>query len=126
VSSCSRVLARLSAEASGTAAPAGDAVFPTIGLFELERARVRERIFRLLGLIYPPEDIYRAFLGLNSSERDVRATAIEFLDNLLESGLKKRLLPVIDDEVPIEDKLRAIGLRSLGLEQQINGEGVVI
>jgi len=126
VSSCSRVLARLRAEASGAAVPAGDAVFPAIESFELERARVRERIFRLLGLIYSPEDIYRAFLGLNSSERDVRATAVEFLDNLLEPGIKKRLLPVIDDEVPIEDKLRAIGARSLGLEQQINREGVVI
>lgn len=119
LSSCSGVLAKLRTETSGKGAASGDAVFPALELLGKERAHVRERIFRLLGLIYPADDIYRTFRSLNSPEREVRATAIEFLDNLLKSGLKKRLLPVIDDEVPIVDKLRAMGV-------QIDGQRVVI
>jgi len=43
-----------------------------------------ERVFRLLGLRYPPADIYSAYSGLRSQRSDLRASAIEFLDNLPE------------------------------------------
>jgi ATP/ADP translocase len=61
------------------------------------REQNMERIFRLLGLAYPPEDIYSAYLGIVSDRKAMRASAVEFLDNLLKSDLKKYLLPIVDE-----------------------------
>lgn len=55
-----------------------------------------ERIFRLLGLHYPPKDIYSAYLGIVSSEKNRHASAIEFLDNVVGKSIKKYLFPIID------------------------------
>jgi AAA family ATP:ADP antiporter len=55
-----------------------------------------ERIFRLLGLNYPPQDIYSAYLGIVSMEKDRHASAIEFLDNVVGKNIKKYLFPIID------------------------------
>lgn len=56
-----------------------------------------ERIFRLLGLVYPPRDIYNAYLGIVSGRKTLQANAIEFLDNLLRTDIKKYILPILDD-----------------------------
>lgn len=56
-----------------------------------------ERIFRLLGLVYPPRDIYNAYLGIVSGRKTLHANAIEFLDNLLRTDIKKYILPILDD-----------------------------
>jgi AAA family ATP:ADP antiporter len=58
-----------------------------------------EQIFRLLGLFYPAKDIYNAYLGIVSSKKVVRANAVEFLDNLLRSNVKKYILPIVDDAI---------------------------
>ena len=55
-----------------------------------------ERIFRLLGLKYPPDDIITVFRGIQSNKPELRNSAIEFLDNLLEANLKKVLIPIIE------------------------------
>ena len=59
-----------------------------------------EQIFRLMGLRYPPDDIYSAYLGVVSKHRKVRANAIEFLDNLLSADMKRYILPIIDEVTP--------------------------
>ncbi len=59
-----------------------------------------ERIFRLLGLKYPPRDMLNAYLGLMSEKAALRANSIEFLDNLLESSLKKSLIPIMESSRP--------------------------
>jgi AAA family ATP:ADP antiporter len=59
-----------------------------------------ERIFRLLGLRYPAEDMLFAYNGVVSKRQATRASAIEFLDNLLSSNLKRAVLPVIAGEEP--------------------------
>jgi ATP/ADP translocase len=64
-----------------------------------------ERIFRLLGLTYPPVDIHSAYLGIVSTRKALRASAVEFLDNLLSNDQKKYLLPIIDD-IPPETTLQ--------------------
>lgn len=64
-----------------------------------------EHIFRLLGLTYPPGDIYSAYLGIKSNKRSAAANAIEFLDNILGKDLKKYLTPIIDD-ISFEDTVR--------------------
>jgi len=58
------------------------------------------RIFRLLGLVYPPNDIYNAYLAIVSSHRMARSSAIEFLDNLLDREIASRLLPLLESPAP--------------------------
>ncbi|PLW95536.1 MAG: hypothetical protein C0591_11000, partial [Marinilabiliales bacterium] len=55
-----------------------------------------ERIFRLLGLKYPPEEILTIYQGLQSKKPDMRINAVEFLDNLLETNLKRVLIPIVE------------------------------
>jgi ATP:ADP antiporter, AAA family len=55
-----------------------------------------ERIFRLLGLKYPTEDILPIYEGLQSNKPDLRINAVEFLENLLDGSLKKVLIPVLE------------------------------
>ncbi len=55
-----------------------------------------DRIFRLLGLKYPIGDISRAYNGVVSDQPDLRANAVEFLDNLLEADLKHTLIPIVE------------------------------
>ncbi|MDH5385117.1 MAG: hypothetical protein OEY18_10450 [Candidatus Aminicenantes bacterium] len=62
-----------------------------------------ERIFRLLGLKYTPKDMLNAYLGLKSNRHNLRANAIEFLDNILKADLKKTLIPMI--EKPLVDPM---------------------
>ena len=63
-----------------------------------------EFIFRLLGLHYPAKDIYNAYLGIVSGSRSVRASAIEFLDNVAQKNLKDIIFPYID-QVPGESAI---------------------
>lgn len=55
-----------------------------------------ELVFRLLGLVYPPQDMYNAYEGVISANKTLRANAIEFLDNILQLHLKRYLMPVLD------------------------------
>lgn len=73
-----------------------------------------EWIFRLLGLQYPPKDIYSAFLGVTSRQKSARASAIEFLDNVLGKNIKKYLLPMLDPEaidIAMRNGQKLFGLR---------------
>ena len=54
------------------------------------------RIFRLLGLIYPQDAIYSAYLGVISEKKELNANAVEFLDNLIDNKLKDGVIPIID------------------------------
>jgi AAA family ATP:ADP antiporter len=55
-----------------------------------------ERIFKLLELKYPPDEIDTVYRNIRSEKSDLRVNAIEFLDNLLEVNLKKVLIPIIE------------------------------
>lgn len=57
-----------------------------------------ERLFRLLGLLYDPKDMYHAYLGVMSTEKNTRAQALEFLDNVLEHQAKAHVLNLIDPD----------------------------
>ena len=65
-----------------------------------------ERLFRLLGLRYPPKEIHAAYLALNSPKREQYAAALEFLDNVLDRELKRILLPLLDDGGHLMEKGR--------------------
>ena len=55
-----------------------------------------ERVFRLLGLLYTPADIYYAYQGITSDTVQAKANALEFLDNVLNPEIKRLLIPVIE------------------------------
>ncbi|MEY3052135.1 MAG: hypothetical protein RLY31_1920 [Bacteroidota bacterium] len=65
-------------------------------LLEQRLDRSLERIFRLLGLKYPSEDIMAAYADFRSPKEEIRVNALEFLDNLLEPNLKKVLVPIME------------------------------
>jgi len=50
----------------------------------------------MLALIYPVQDVYRAYGGLTSGRRELRANALELLDNLLRPELKRVIMPHIE------------------------------
>jgi AAA family ATP:ADP antiporter len=55
-----------------------------------------DRIFKLLGLKYPPDEIETIYRNIKSDKPDLRMNAVEFLDNLLEINLKKVLIPIME------------------------------
>lgn len=55
-----------------------------------------ELTFRLLGLLLDPDDMRTAYLATVSTQRRLRAGAIEFADNLLPVHLKGLVMPVLD------------------------------
>jgi AAA family ATP:ADP antiporter len=75
-----------------------------------------ERVFRLLGLRYPPTDIYSAYNGLRSQRSQLRASAIEFLDNLLLPDMKQLLLPILEESAA--EALLAHGRQHFGLQRK--------
>jgi AAA family ATP:ADP antiporter len=75
-----------------------------------------ERVFRLLGLRYPPSDIYSAYNGLRSQRGDLRASAIEFLDNLLLPHMKQLLFPILEESAA--EALLAFGSQHFGLQRK--------
>lgn len=64
-------------------------------------------IFRLLSLIYSGQDILTTYRSLWNSRLEVRAGAVEFLDNLLPSTLRRWILPLVDDSLSLNEKLQA-------------------
>ncbi|MEM6965953.1 MAG: Npt1/Npt2 family nucleotide transporter [Bacteroidota bacterium] len=84
-----------------------------VEILEKRLHRNLERIFRLLGLKYPPDDIFQIYRGLNSNQSDLSINAIEFLDNLLEPDLKKTIIPLIESsmlETISEEAIRNLNL----------------
>jgi AAA family ATP:ADP antiporter len=63
-----------------------------------------ERIFRLLGLLYPHLDVHSAYLGLQSKKAAVYDNALEFLDNVLKSQMRSMLVPLLDGRVSVEQR----------------------
>jgi AAA family ATP:ADP antiporter len=79
----------------------------------LEQAQ--ERIFRLLGLMYPPVDLFNAWNRLVHGGPSVRAAALELLGNLFTANHRESILPLLEalswEEVHEQGK-RIFGLTS--------------
>jgi HEAT repeat protein len=65
-----------------------------------------ERMFRLLGLLFPRYDLHSAYFGLQSDNRTVHDNALEFLDNILKPQLRNVLVPLLDSEVSVSERVR--------------------
>ena len=67
--------------------------------------RTLDRIYRLLGLIYPWKDIAAARYTIEHGVSRNRSGAIEFMDNLLVGAIRRNVMPIIE-ESPVEEKVR--------------------
>ncbi len=72
-----------------------------------------ERIFRLMALLLPEGGLHDAYVGLRSTNPIVRANALEFLDNVLKPELRQVLVPVLDSQVTIDERI-ALANRVVG------------
>jgi len=75
------------------------------GLRESMREEV-ERIFRLMSLMHPHLDLHSAYVGLQSKDRIVHDNALEFLDNILKQQMRSLLVPLIDGEITLAERIR--------------------
>jgi AAA family ATP:ADP antiporter len=70
---------------------------------KLERGR--GRLYALLGLMHPWQDVAAARYTMAHGDGRGRAAAIEYLDNVLDGTVRKRVMPILD-ETPMDDKVR--------------------
>ena len=64
-----------------------------------------ERIFRLLNLVYRQDGLHDAYVGVRASNPVIRANALEFLDNVLRPELRPLLVPLLDAQVTIDERI---------------------
>ena len=69
---------------------------------EEKQPRSRDRVFRLLGLLYSHTDARAARFALEHPDAARRASAAEYLDNVLGRSLRKHVLLMVDDMPPDE------------------------
>ncbi|HKZ31096.1 MAG TPA: Npt1/Npt2 family nucleotide transporter [Vicinamibacteria bacterium] len=69
---------------------------------EERRARSVDRVYRLLGLIFPWRDVAVARRGMEGDAR-AHARAAEYLDNMLAGPLRRWLMPLLE-YAPVEEK----------------------
>lgn len=66
-----------------------------------------KRIFDLLALVYPSEDIVKAYQNIVQGTRKSVDYSLELLDNVLDRDLKVFLFPVVED-LPQDEKARRL------------------
>jgi AAA family ATP:ADP antiporter len=72
-----------------------------------------ERIFRLMALLFRGSALHDAYVGLRSTSSAMRANALEFLDNVLQPDLRRVLVPLLDSQVTVDERI-AIADRLVG------------
>jgi ATP:ADP antiporter, AAA family len=74
-----------------------------------------ERIFRLLKLLYPHQDLHSAYVGVQSTNPIVHDNALEFLENILPPELRTLLVPLLDSAIGTSQRVelahRVLGAR---------------
>jgi len=69
---------------------------------EKQLAQSLVSIFQLLGFIYHPDDISRAYQNLKAGTMDSAAYALELLENILVKEDRDLLWPLLEDLTPVE------------------------
>ena len=64
-----------------------------------------ERIFRLMSLLFPEAELQDAYVGLQSANPIIRANALEFLDNVLEPHLRQLVVPLLDPQTSLRERI---------------------
>ena len=70
-----------------------------------KQQRAVDRMFRLLGMLHTPEDIGAVRMALASSDSRLRSGAVEYLDNLLQATLRRRVMILVED-MPADERIR--------------------
>ncbi|MEP6783369.1 MAG: Npt1/Npt2 family nucleotide transporter, partial [Acidobacteriota bacterium] len=70
-----------------------------------KQERALNRTFNLLGLIYSQADVAAVRAALRVSDVRTRSRGIEYLDNLVEGEVRKRLMLLVED-MPEEERIR--------------------
>jgi ATP/ADP translocase/HEAT repeat protein len=73
-----------------------------------------KRIFDLLALIHPPEDIVKAYQNILQGSKKSVDYSLELLDNILDRDLKTYLSPFIED-LPPDERIRRLKKLARGL-----------
>lgn len=85
-----------------------------IHVLEQRLDRQLQRMFRFLGIKYPPKDVDPIFNTILNGQEEQRINAIEFLDNILDNQLKKELIPVAESVLfatTSEEKIKRLNLK---------------
>ena len=75
--------------------------------------REQERIFRLLKLLFPHQDLHSAYVGVQSKSAVVHDNALEFLEHILPPEVRGLLVPLLDSQVSMTERV-ALANRVLG------------
>ena len=68
--------------------------------------------------MYLSSDMYNAYLGIASRNKNIKADAIEFLDNSLSRKLKSTIIPIIETETPDSLAEKAMILFEISFENE--------
>ena len=60
-------------------------------------SRALEHVFALLGLVLPAEPLQAAYRGLQSTNKSLRGTALEYLESVLPPDIRTQLWPFLDE-----------------------------
>ena len=72
---------------------------PLVDEFLRKRAnRSLEHVFTILSLALPKEPLKIAFRGLHTDDKNLRGTALEYLESILPDPIRKGLWPFLEDE----------------------------
>ena len=82
-----------------------------------------ERIFGLLALLAPGEDLVRAWRALRSPEAPARANALELLEHVLRPPLRRLVVPLVDGHVSVEERA-SLASRLVGTSVDTREEAV--
>jgi ATP/ADP translocase/CRP-like cAMP-binding protein/HEAT repeat protein len=68
-------------------------------------SRGLDRLFRLVGILYPWKDVEATREALEHGDARTRVSALEYFDNLLGGVVRKKVMPLCDN-APLEDRVR--------------------
>jgi HEAT repeat protein len=97
--------------------PADDAPVPSTRFDKLINERLdrsAQRIFQLLGLRYSEPTMRRAYEAIDSDRGQLRALAVEWLDNVLDPQRRRQLRPIVDP--PSMKAVAEAGRRLVGVD----------
>ncbi len=86
-------------------------------------AQELDRIFTLLGLLWPQHDLPAVLTGLRSDNSTLRANALELLDNVLTPALRKLIVPLVDPGVTVPERVTRAS-QIVGVTMQTREEAV--
>jgi ATP:ADP antiporter, AAA family len=64
-----------------------------------------ERIFRLLKMLYPHQDLESAFVGLQSGQKNEHDFALEFIENTVKPPIRRLVVPLVDAEIGLPERV---------------------